>query len=70
MCGNTALREIIQDASLEMVTVLLNAGADPRIPDWMQLTALDVAAQRYREKGDNVSRQVLNALIGVTNSDQ
>jgi ankyrin repeat protein len=44
--GNTPLSDNIDKCSFEMVKRLINAGADPIIPGWMQLTAVDRAAKR------------------------
>lgn len=48
--GNTPLSDNIEECSYEMVQRLVDAGADPTIPGWMQLTALDRA--RKRTDGD------------------
>jgi ankyrin repeat protein len=52
--GNTALAEVAAECSLEMAQALVDAGADPRIPGWMQLTALDRAKKRQRGDGPAV----------------
>jgi ankyrin repeat protein len=52
--GNTPLRDVADECSLAVATFLVNAGADPRIPGWMQLTALDEAADRQDEEGRRV----------------
>jgi ankyrin repeat protein len=48
--GNTPLRDVAETCSLRMARLLVDAGADPAIPGWMQLTALDKA--KHRERGD------------------
>lgn len=52
--GNTPLRAIAETCSLKMASVLVEAGADPRIPGWMQLSALDKATHRADEEGRSV----------------
>jgi ankyrin repeat protein len=52
--GNTPLREVAGDCSLAVARFLVDAGADPRIPGWMQLTALDQAEERKDEEGQRV----------------
>ncbi|HEV2547810.1 MAG TPA: ankyrin repeat domain-containing protein [Stellaceae bacterium] len=52
--GNTALAEVAAECSLEMAKALVEAGADPRIPGWAQLTALDRAKKRQRGDGPKV----------------
>ena len=37
--GNTPLREVADECSLAVATFLVDSGAHPRIPGWMQLTA-------------------------------
>jgi ankyrin repeat protein len=60
--GNTALREAAECGSLEMVDVLLKHGADPTIPGWMQLTALDQAAQRAHDEPGPLADGILKLL--------
>jgi len=43
MVGNTALSTAVQERNLAMVELLLKHGADPTVPGWMQLSALDRA---------------------------
>src|SRR5277367_4808123 len=38
--GNTPLGDIAKDCTFEMAKRLIDAGADPGIPGWMQLTAI------------------------------
>ena len=52
--GNTPLREVAGECSLALATALVDAGADPRIPGWMQLTALHKAERRKDEEGRRV----------------
>jgi ankyrin repeat protein len=56
--GDTPLGEYAGSCSYEMVKRLVDAGADPTIPGWMMLTALDRARDRKRPD----ARQVLKLL--------
>jgi len=59
--GNTPLRDAAETCSLEMAKLLIDAGADPTIPGWMQLCALDKAANRKRGDGPAVYRLLVEA---------
>ena len=65
--GNTVLREIAQTGSYEMIKLLVDAGADPTIPGWMQLTALDQARERVQnsKKPSAEAVAILKLLEGV-----
>ena len=52
--GNTPLSEVAATCSYTMAKLLVEAGADPSIPGWMQLTALDRARKRKRGDGPEV----------------
>lgn len=52
--GNTPLREVADTCSFEVAKILVDAGADPAIPGWMQLTALHKARERVRPEGRRV----------------
>ena len=52
--GNTPLGEVAATCSYVMAKLLVDAGADPTIPGWMQLTALDRARKRKRGDGPEV----------------
>ena len=56
--GNTPLREVADNCSFEVAKILVDAGADPTIPGWMQITALHQARERKRPEGVQV-RQLL-----------
>jgi ankyrin repeat protein len=58
--GETPLGEVAGTCSLQMARLLVEAGADPTIPGWMQLTALDKAKGRKRGDGPQVY-EYLNA---------
>ncbi len=51
---NTPLRDVAGECSLAVATLLVDSGADPRIPGWMQLTALHLAEQRKDLEGQRV----------------
>jgi ankyrin repeat protein len=52
--GNTPICQIAATCSLQMATLLVNAGANPRIRGWMQLDALDRSRKRKRGEGPQV----------------
>jgi ankyrin repeat protein len=52
--GDTPLGEIAGSCSLKMAKMLLDAGADPTIPGWMQLDAIYHAKDRKRGDGPQV----------------
>lgn len=49
--GNTPLADAAGTCSLRMAKLLIEAGADPRIRGWMQISALDRAKGRKRGDG-------------------
>jgi ankyrin repeat protein len=59
--GDTVLKHVAQTCSLALAGILLDAGADPTIPGWMGLTALDKSANRQRFEGPDVHRLLLEA---------
>jgi ankyrin repeat protein len=65
--GNTPLREVAENCSLAVAQALVEAGADPRIPGWMQLTALHKAEKRKSEEGRRVYALLKNAADRLTN---
>lgn len=52
--GETPLGDVAASCSYEMAKVLIDAGANPTIQGWMQLTALDRAKERKKEEGQRV----------------
>jgi len=52
--GNTPLGDVAATCSYVMAKLLVDAGSDPTIPGWMQLTALDRARKRKRDDGPRV----------------
>jgi len=59
--GNTPLAEVAGHCGFEIADVLIANGADPTIPGWMQLSALDRAAGRKRPEGWRVLDLLQNA---------
>jgi ankyrin repeat protein len=59
--GNTVLKQIAENCSLEMARILLYAGADPAIPGWMSLTALDKSENRKKPEGKQVHKLLCEA---------
>ena len=59
--GNTPLREVADNCSYEIAKILIDAGADPTIPGWMQLTAIHKAEKRKKEEGVRVYRLLIEA---------
>jgi ankyrin repeat protein len=59
--GDTPLGGAAGSCSLRMASLLLAAGADPAIPGWMQLTAIDRARGRKRGEGPLVLELLLVA---------
>ena len=60
--GNTVLREVVEEAGLEMVQTLLDAGADPTIPGWMQLTAIRVVELQVESEPSERAKEILRLL--------
>jgi ankyrin repeat protein len=63
--GNTPLAEVAATCSHVIAKVLVDAGADPTIPGWMQLTALDRARKRKRGDGPAVHELLMRAAARV-----
>ena len=59
--GDTALRRAAENGTLEMVELLLAAGADPTIPGWMARTPLDKARGRKRGDGPRIYERLEQA---------
>ncbi len=57
--GETPLEAVAENCSYETAELLVNAGANPTIPGWVQLTALDRARDRKKEE----SRRVYKLLV-------
>lgn len=59
--GNTPLREVADTCSFEVAKILIDAGADPTIPGWMQITALHKVRERKQPEGLLVRQLLENA---------
>jgi ankyrin repeat protein len=59
--GNTPLSDNAESCSYEMARRLIDAGADPTIPGWMMLTALDRGERRKRPDGQAVLKLLREA---------
>ena len=59
--GDTALHKAAATGTLEMVKLLLNAGADPLVEGWMRLTPLDTARERKRGDGPRIYALLVQA---------
>jgi len=59
--GNTPLCEVAGSCSFRMAKLLVDAGADPKIPGWMQRTAIHASEARKREEGHRVHELLLRA---------
>jgi ankyrin repeat protein len=57
--GETALGLIAGNCTLRMAKLLVEAGANPILPGWMGVTALDRASQRKRGDGPAVHALLL-----------
>ena len=66
--GNTPLRDVADECSLAVAKCLVDAGADPRIPGWMQITALDKAEKRKDEEGRRVYALLKSVADGLNGS--
>jgi ankyrin repeat protein len=66
--GNTPLRDVAGECSLAVATLLVDSGADPRIPGWMQLTALHLAEQRKDQEGRRVYALLTSAADRLRDS--
>lgn len=61
--GNTPLSDNIRACSFEMAKRLIDAGADPTIRGWMQLSAIDRAAERTDADAKKVRRLLADAAL-------
>jgi hypothetical protein len=52
---------VADSCSFEVAKVLIDAGADPTIPGWMQITALHQARERKQPEGLLVCQLLENA---------
>jgi hypothetical protein len=61
--GNTVLREVASNCSFEVAKILVDAGADPTIPGWMQITALDEPRRTTWNAADTIAACGIQAEI-------
>jgi ankyrin repeat protein len=61
--GNTPLSDVSDTCSLEVAKTLVDAGADPTIPGWMQLTALDRCHRRDDFEGARVNQLLEQSAV-------
>ena len=59
--GNTAIREAVRGGHAEIVSLLLGAGADPTIPGWMAISAVDQAW--YEVRGTHETLREIRAML-------
>jgi ankyrin repeat protein len=66
--GNTALREVVGDGNIEVIETLLRAGADPYIPGWMQMSAIDKAKSQWENVKSERGQKILE-LLGTKHTE-
>jgi ankyrin repeat protein len=59
--AETPLGQVAQNCSFEVAKTLIEAGADPTIPGWMQISALYRASKREKTEGLRVYELLLSA---------
>lgn len=59
--GNTAIREAVRGGHAEIVSLLLQAGADPTIPGWMAISAVDQAW--YEVRGTHETLREIRSML-------
>jgi len=59
--GDTVLGEVASNCSFEVAKILVDAGANPTIPGWMMLTALDRSEERKKSEGVRVHQLLVQA---------
>jgi ankyrin repeat protein len=57
--GDTVLRGVASNCSFDVAKILVDAGANPTIPGWMVLTALDQSKDRKKPEGVRVHQLLL-----------
>ena len=57
--GNTPLGDVAENCTFMMANLLIEYGANPTIPGWMQLTPLHRAKTRKKEQGIRVYNLLL-----------
>jgi len=61
LIGDTPLASVAGKCSLATATLLIEAGADPTIRGWMQLSAIDHARDRKRGDGPLIYQLLIKA---------
>ena len=61
--GNTPLREVAGTCSYDVAKTLVDAGADPTVPGWMQVTALHQSQSRRDAEGRRVHQLLEQAAV-------
>jgi len=59
--GDTVLRAVASNCSFDVAKILVDAGADPTIPGWMLLRALDKSEERKKPEGVRVHQLLFQA---------
>lgn len=59
--GNTAIREAVRGGYADIVSLLLRAGADPTIPGWMAVSAVDQAW--YQVGGTHETMREIRSML-------
>ncbi|MCC5823439.1 MAG: ankyrin repeat domain-containing protein [Phycisphaerales bacterium] len=54
----TPLDRAVMNRDIEMARLLLSAGANPNIPTWMHVTAVERAIQQCEDESDDASEQI------------
>jgi ankyrin repeat protein len=60
--ADTPLGKVAGTCSVEIAELLIGAGADPTIPGWMQITALDRSEKRGDAEGKKVHKLLCDAV--------
>jgi len=60
--GETPLGLVAESCSFEMAQTLIDSGADPTIPGWMAITALDRSAERETPEGKRVHKLLVDTV--------
>ncbi|HKR14446.1 MAG TPA: ankyrin repeat domain-containing protein [Pyrinomonadaceae bacterium] len=61
--GNTPLREVAATCSFDVAKLLVDAGANPTLPGWMQITALHKSKSRKDAEGSRVHQLLEQAAV-------
>jgi ankyrin repeat protein len=64
MIGDTPLSHVAGTCSYEMAKRLIDAGADPTIPGWMQLNAVHRAAKRKDADAQKIQQLLKQSAAG------